>query len=230
MNETGVTGGFIGPRKTCSTQWPLFRGSFVKQTHRRVVVLSTLVTILMLTSALLLALAPAPLSPDSSSNLFAADSPDSMDVVFRTGVQARPGRWKYIYIHHSRTPNGSALTLAQQPEGLRDHFVIGNGDGAVDGEIQIGPRWTRQDAALPPVGASFDKRHESDIISICLVGDFDKSVPTPMQLRRLSQLVGTLQGRLAIASKDVLMQDLPHVIAGTGRYFPATAFREQLLP
>lgn len=203
---------------------------FVKHTHRRVVVLSCLVTVLTLTSALLLALAPAPLAPDAASSLFALEAPESMDVIFQTDALARPGRWKYIYIHHSKTTNGNAVSLGQQPGGMRDHFVIGNGDGAVDGEIQLTQRWNKQEAAMPPSGASFDDRFAADIISICIVGDFDRTVPTPTQLRRLSQLVGTLQGRLRIGPNDIWMQEVPGTPAGIGRYFPATAFREQLLP
>jgi hypothetical protein len=108
-----------------------------------------------------------------------------------------------------------------------DHFVIGNGDGAVDGEIQIGQRWDTQVPAAPPIGAT---RIDNDCISICLVGDYDKSRPTPTQLRRVTQLVSALQARFRIAASDVSLISQPNSPAATGRYFPASAFREQLLP
>jgi len=199
----------------------------VKNTHRRVIVLSTLITVLTLTSALLLALAPAPLTPDSSSSLFAIDTPQTMDIIFQTDTPARTARWKYIYIHQSRTTNGNATTLARTPEGMGDHFVIGNGDGCSDGEIQIGQRWNKQLSAAPPAGA---REIDKDCISICVVGDFDRSVPTPTQVRRLGQLVNTIQGRLHIGGRGVLMIDQSGSAASTGKYFPTTAFREQLLP
>lgn len=189
--------------------------------------LSTLITVLTLTSALLLALAPAPLSADASSSLFAIDAPVSMDAIFHTDSPVRTARWQYIYVHHSRTLAGNALSLAKNADGLGDHFVIGNGEGCMDGEIQVGQRWNKQLSAAPPVGAS---AIDPDCISICLVGDFDRSVPTPTQLRRLQQLTTALQGRLRISGKNVLLIEQPNNIAGAGRYFPATVFREQLLP
>ena len=119
------------------------------------------------------------------------------------------------------------MTLARSADGVGDHFVIGNGDGCMDGEIQVGQRWNKQLSALPPGGA---REIDPDCISICLVGDFDRSVPTPTQLRRLQQLTSALQSRLRIGEKNVLLIEQPNTAAGSGRYFPATVFREQLLP
>jgi len=183
--------------------------------------------VLTFTSALLLALAPAPLTPDAASTLFAIDNPSTLDVIFETKAQAKPGRWKYVFIHHSRTPAGNAMSLGQNTGGLSDHFVIGNGDGAIDGEIQIGQRWNQQQSATPPIGAA---SIDPACISICLVGDFDRAVPTSTQLRRLGQLVGTLQGRFRIPADHVMLVDQAGSTAGVGKYFPGTALREQLLP
>jgi hypothetical protein len=199
----------------------------VKKSQRSLVVFTTLMAVLTFTSALLLALAPAPLTPDAASTLFAIDNPSTLDVIFETKTPAKPGRWKYVFIHHSRTPAGNAMSLGQTTGGLSDHFVIGNGDGAIDGEIQIGQRWSQQQSALPPVGAA---SIDPACISICLVGDFDRAVPTSTQLRRLGQLVGTLQGRFHIPADHVMLVDQPASSAGVGKYFPATALREQLLP
>jgi hypothetical protein len=202
----------------------------VKKTHRQVIVLTTLVGVLTLTSALLLALAPAPLAPDATNRLFAIETPQSMDVIFQTDTPMRTGRWKYIYVHHSTTTAGNALSLSQGSDGVADHFIIGNGDGSIDGEVQVGPRWNTQSVAGTPKGAT---SINPDCISICLIGNFDRGVPTPTQLRRLEQLVSALQGRLRIAATNVYLDqstttsDSP---AGVGRYFPQTAFREQLLP
>jgi hypothetical protein len=202
-------------------------GRDVKNTHRKFLVFITLVGVLTGTSALLLALAPAPLTPDTSASLYAIDAPDSMEVIFQTHTPCQNGHWKAIYIHHSRTASGSALTLRQVKGMPADHFVIGNGDGAVDGEIQIGERWDKQLAAAAPAGAT---RIDDDCISICLVGDFDKSRPTPTQLKRVTQLVTALQARFRIAPSDVSLINQPNSAAAAGRYFPAAAFREQLLP
>jgi hypothetical protein len=198
----------------------------VKQTHRNVIVLTSLVGVLTLTSALLLALAPAPLAPDATNRLFAIETPQTMDVIFQTDTPMRTGRWKYIYVHHSTTTAGNALSLAQGSAGVGDHFIIGNGDGSMDGEVQVGPRWNTQSVAGIPNGAT---SVDPDCISICLIGDFERGVPTPTQLRRLEQLVGALQGRLRIGANNVFLDEAASA-AGVGRYFPQTAFREQLLP
>ena len=199
----------------------------MKKSNRRIVVFVSLVGVLTLTSALLLALAPAPLAPDASSSLFAVDTPESMDAIFQTHVTPKSNRWKYIYVHHSHTQAGNALSLSEQTGGLSDHFVIGNGEGAIDGEIQMSQRWTQQNAANPPQGAT---GIDPNCISICLVGDFEHAVPTATQLRRLAQLVNVLQGRFDIPAGQVLLLNQSDSEAGMGRYFPATAFREQLLP
>jgi hypothetical protein len=199
----------------------------VKKSNRRIVVFVSLVSVLSLTSALLLALAPAPLTPVASSSLFAIDTPESMDAVFQTRANAKPGRWKYIYVHHSATPTGNALSLSEDGVGVPDHFVIGNGEGAIDGEIQIGQRWNQQNSANPPNGAM---GIDPNCISVCLVGDFEHTVPTATQLRRLTQLVNALQGRFDIPAGQVLLLNQNTSEAGIGRYFPSTAFREQLLP
>jgi hypothetical protein len=198
-----------------------------KKSNRKVIVFVCLFGTLALTSALLLALAPAPLTPDAATSLFAIDAPTSLDVIFDTKTPTRLGRWKYIYIHHSRTPAGNAATLAQD-NGLSDHFVIGNGDGCVDGEIQITQRWNLQNSiAHPPAGVS---QIDPACISICLVGDFDQARPTPTQQRRLAQLVGALQSHLHIPATHVLTFDQPGSPAGVGRSFPVASFRNQILP
>ena len=202
----------------------------MKKSQRKLVVFSTLLGVLSMTCALLMALEPAPITPDAASSLFAVDEPRTMDAVFETRTPVPANRWKHIYIHHSRTASGNALTLGQATGGVGDHFVIGNGDGCMDGEIQISQRWNQQLPAAPPSGANAVEPAWSQSISICLVGDFDSTVPTPTQIRRLTQLVNSLQGQLHVEKSKVLLMPEPRSAAGVGRYFPTAAFRGQLLP
>lgn len=198
-----------------------------KKSNRKVIVFVSLIGTLALTSALLLALAPAPLTPDGTVSLFAIDAPASLDVIFNTKTPTQLGRWKYIYIHQSRTLTGNATSLAQN-NALNDHFVIGNGDGCMDGEIQITQHWNQQNSiTTPPAGVS---QINPACISICLVGDFDQTRPTPTQQRRLAQLVGALQSHLRIPASHVLLFDQPGTPAGIGRSFPVASFRNQILP
>ena len=174
-------------------------------------VLASLAGLLTLTSALLLALSPPPISGESAiNNLWAADAADGN------------GHWKFIYVHESNTPAGSAGQLAH------DHFLIGNGAGFADGQIQIGQRWNNQTAAVAPAGV---QSIDPDCISICVVGNFDATAPTTAQVRRLSQLIATLQGQLGIgADKVYLPDDASRAAAGVGKNFPVATVRQQILP
>jgi hypothetical protein len=184
-----------------------------KKSNRTVLVFASLFFTLTITSALLLALAPAPLAPATFSSLFAVDSPGALDVVFNT--KAPLAQWKYIYIHHSQTPDGNAATLTR--DHILDHFVIGNGDGCVDGEIQITQRWNNQySITTPPPGI---RRIDPACLSICLIGDFDQTRPTAIQQQRLAQLLKALQTRLSIPSSSIYTVNLPASPAGIGRFF-----------
>jgi len=197
-----------------------------KQSRRTFTVLASLVGVLTLTSVLLRAMQGAPLTADAASSLVASESRAALGVIFNTQTAPSPTRWKSVYIHHSRTAGGSARLLSQGDMGSGDHFVIGNGDGAVDGEIQVTARWNEQRPADPAPGfASVD----SNCISICVVGDFDKTAPTSIQLRRLEHLVQTLQEHFRIPASGVWLFDYADSPAGAGRYFPSSAFQGQLL-
>src|SRR6202034_2169031 len=175
----------------------VFIGRLLMRSNRKIVVLTSLVAMLSAASALLLFLAPPPLAADGFSSLSAPDRGPFLDEIFKTAVAPKVERWKYVYIHHSETAGGDARTLARPSTGLCDHFVVGNGDGCLDGEIQIGPRWNGQQAAAAPRGVD---SIQPDCISICVVGDFDHAMPTPTQIRRLSQLVTTLQTQFHISA------------------------------
>jgi hypothetical protein len=199
----------------------------VKKSKRKIVVLTSFIAFLTALSALLLALAPPPLAAESYNTLSASDRGPFLNDIFKTQVPARADQWKYIYIHHSGTSSGNATTLARPQTGLCDHFVIGNGVGCQDGEIQVGPRWNLQQSAAPAPGLD---HIEPSCVSICIVGDFDHSMPTPTQLRRLAQLVSTLQSQLRIGADKVILLSEPTSPSSAGRYFPVTAFRDQILP
>lgn len=198
-----------------------------KKSKRPFIVFICLVGTLTLTSALLLALSSPPLSPDAVTSLFAVNAPQSVDAIFDTKVPTVVGRWQYIYIHHSDTPSGNAATVATNEGGPCDHFVIGNGDGCVDGEIQITRQWNQQlSITHPPGGVT---HIDPACITICLVGDFDRTRPTPTQTRRLAELLATLQNRLHIPASHVLTVEQPSSSAGIGRWFPLASLRSQIL-
>lgn len=127
----------------------------------------------------------------------------------------RRGRWKYIVVHNSGTREGNArvfdiyhLRVRHMQNGLAYHFVIGDGHGSGDGQIEIGNRWTKQIN-----GGHVASDYLNDIaLGICLVGDFNRDHLTKAQLGALEELVsylrdrvGKTQGRRAIvhAHKEI---------------------------
>jgi len=197
--------------------------------HRKSIVFGTLFAMLAFTAALLKALDPGPLPADATTSLYAVTGSDqSIDRIFQTAPTPRQGRWRYIYIHQSLTTSGNAMTLGQGPEGLADHFVIGNGDGSADGELQIGRRWTEQLSAGSVPGTD---RIDPNCVSICLVGNFNRARPTQTQQTRLAELVTALQRELSIpADRIILLTASNKSTAGPGAYFPITDFRAHLAP
>ncbi len=198
------------------------QGKKDRLSRRNVVVMASLIGSLALTSVLLLAMSPQPLVPAPTQTLLETEQTDILDRLFQTDVQIRPGRWQYIYIHHSTTPSGDAYTLAQH--GFGDHFVIGNGTGSPDGAIEVGLSWSQQQ---PPrlEGAQIG----GNCISICLVGDFEQSQPTAKQIDRLRLLVDRLQREFRTPASRVLAYEQTSDYTGVGRLFPARSFRSGLL-
>ena len=108
-------------------------------------------------------------------------------------------RWRYIVVHNSGTRQGNAkafdyyhLHVRKMPNGLAYHFVIGNGTSTGDGEVEIGNRWKRQIN-----GGHVHSDYLNNIaLGICLVGDFNRDVPTKAQLESLEELIKYLRRRL----------------------------------
>jgi LysM repeat protein len=95
-------------------------------------------------------------------------------------------KWRYITLHHSATQEGNAEAFDRNHRrrgmgGLAYHFVIGNGTGSQNGEIEVGWRWIRQ--------RETDRKGD---IQICLVGDFNTQEPTLQQYDSLVKLIRTL--------------------------------------
>ena len=108
-------------------------------------------------------------------------------------------RWKYIVVHNSGTRQGNARIfdyyhrhVRRMPNGLAYHFVIGNGTSSGDGQIEIGNRWVVQLA-----GGHVHSDYLNYIsIGICLVGDFNRDLPTRAQYEALDELIRYLRQRV----------------------------------
>ena len=108
-------------------------------------------------------------------------------------------RWKYIIVHNSGTRQGNARIfdyyhryVRRMPNGLAYHFVIGNGTSSGNGQIEIGNRWTRQ-----LNGGHVHSDYLNYIsVGICLVGDFNRDLPTKAEYEALDELIRYLRRRV----------------------------------
>ncbi len=128
------------------------------------------------------------------------------DEIDRAPVQRR--RWQFIVVHNSGTKQGSARIfdyyhkhVRRMQNGLAYHFVIGNGTSTGDGQIEIGDRWRRQIN-----GGHVHSDYLNNIaLGICLVGDFNRSQPTPRQLEACEELIRYLRQRCGKAERGEIV-------------------------
>ena len=129
------------------------------------------------------------------------------------GVAAR--RWSFVVVHHSGTAGGSARAFEAYHRGVRRmargmayHFVIGNGRGLGDGEVEAGRRWSLQLPGAHVASALRDGNTgvplDDVAVGICLVGNNEVAPPTPRQVRALHALVRSLRRAHRIAAERVV--------------------------
>lgn len=143
----------------------------------------------------------AHLTPEESAGDEMNSSPEDWRV-----SSLRP--WKYLVIHHSATENGSAVAFdtlhrSRGYDELGYHFVIGNGNGGQDGRIEVGSRWTRQKWGAH-CGGTPGNEYNNLGIGICLVGNFQKRLPSEQQLASLETLVRYLMATYRIPRERVI--------------------------
>ena len=111
-------------------------------------------------------------------------------------------KWTAIVIHHSGTKQGNAAIFdkwhkeGNHWEGVGYNFVIGNGTNSGNGQVEVTFRWRQQ-----RVGAHCktpDNWANEKAVGICLVGNFNQTLPTARQMRSLVKLVRFLQNRYGI--------------------------------
>ncbi len=142
-------------------------------------------------------------------------------------IAVRRNHWQRIVVHHSAIKYGNAkkYDAAHRRRGMQNglayHFLIGNGIDSGDGEIEIGPRWSKQ-----LLGGHL-KSYQLNLsaIGICFVGNFEQTQPSRKQLAAFTQLMDWLQG-------DVLKRNTQFAghkeLKGEqticpGKYFPLAA-------
>jgi len=116
-------------------------------------------------------------------------------------------KWTAIVIHHSGTDNGNAAIFDRWHregnywDGVGYDFVIGNGTDSGDGQVEVTFRWREQ-----RTGAHCktpDNWANENAVGICLVGNFNHTVPTARQMQSLLKLISFLQRRYGIAQSRI---------------------------
>jgi hypothetical protein len=125
---------------------------------------------------------------------------ESVDHALRSRVPQPSDRWNAIEIFFSGTRGGNAERLAAMSHlssvaDLNCHFIICNGTGAGDGEIQPTERWQLQRSAQP----------ERRTIRVCLIGNGVSALATDYQLKRLEMLLDALCRRFGIPADSVYL-------------------------
>lgn len=138
-----------------------------------------------------------------------------------------PRDWKYVILHHTASESGSVDSIDRAHRqrtdaegnpwrGIGYHFVIGNGDGMSDGEIQPTFRWLQQ---IEGAHAG-DLEYNSYGIGVCLVGNFEERPPTAAQVAAARRLVGELKTAFHIDRSSILRHGDVKATDCPGRYFP----------
>jgi hypothetical protein len=137
--------------------------------------------------------------------------------------------WHYIVIHHSATPAGNAASFdrmhkAKGWDELGYHFVIGNGTYSGDGQIEVGPRWTKQKWGAHAKTA--DQRFNNYGIGICLVGNFDIERPSKAQMESVQRLTAYLMKTYRIPAVRVVAHSETKATDCPGRHMSVAEVRK----
>lgn len=147
-----------------------------------------------------------------------------------------PGRqWNHIVVHHTASNSGSVESIHEAHLRRKDgagnpwlgigyHFVIGNGNGMGDGEIEPTFRWNEQ-----MHGAHAGVReYNQHGIGIALVGNFDHEPPSAAQMAAVKRLVRHLTTSYAISRDRIVGHGDVKATNCPGKYFPLEELKQSL--
>ncbi len=187
-----------------------------------------------------LAAAPQPVAPPAPTPRLAMVTPPpraarpAPPAVAAVGVPrawvppVAPRPWRWIVIHHSDTESGGAAAFDKMHrdkgwDELGYDFVVGNGTDTGDGQVEVGPRWTKQ-----KIGAHAktpDNRFNEYGIGICLVGNMMDHPPTNRQMAAVERLTAYLMATYHIAPDHILGHGDTKATDCPGRYTNLTLIR-----
>ena len=111
-------------------------------------------------------------------------------------VALRP--WRWIVIHHSATPGGTAAGIDHEHrdirgwEGIGYHLLIGNGRGTTAGRIEATFRWRSQETGAHAGPSPAQQPYNELGIGVCMIGDYRHSPPSLLVEQRVVELCALL--------------------------------------
>jgi len=129
---------------------------------------------------------------------------DPVDESIRSRAPQLPGKWDCIEIYNSGTRGGNIEQIASMErlnasEDINCHFIVCNGRGGQDGQIQGTDRWQKQRPVTPDKSWYGSRK----TLRICVVADGKTARPTDFQRKRLESLVNTLSKKFNILRERV---------------------------
>jgi len=151
-------------------------------------------------------------------------------------------RWRYIIIHHTASSVGSLDDIDQWhrdrgwENGCGYDFVVGNGSHSADGQVEVGPRWHKQQVgAHVRLSSSYARKrgvspdhYNEHGIGIVLVGDLSKRPPTEKQMASLARLVKFLMETCGIREDRIVGHRDVDQTRCPGRYFSMWRLKRRL--
>ncbi|MHC4618096.1 MAG: hypothetical protein ACYTEQ_10130 [Planctomycetota bacterium] len=149
-----------------------------------------------------------------SAGAFCLDTYNELEPVetaIRSQTAQYPGRWDSIEIRYSGTKAGNIEQLASlsglaSQEDLNCHFVICNGLGGDDGQIQPTQKWQQQWPMMPAQNQFGSDR----TVRIFIIAEGKTAAATDFQVRRLEELVDALYQRFNIRAQSIKYPDEWH--------------------
>jgi len=167
-------------------------------------VLASLVTSMTIGAVVLLALEKRPL-PAGAFSLASYSRLNPIEQITGAHAASWGGRWNRIEVFYSGTAAGNIQQLAslrglEQAGDVNFHFLVCNGRGGEDGQIQVGERWRKQWSCVP--GGIWYGGGKT--IRICVVANGDSVLPSDCQNKRTGELVEWLSRRFGVVSEQIV--------------------------
>ena len=175
---------------------------------------------------------PEPIEPLSPPGSHPVD-PITVTNPWKPELEARD--WNYIVLHHTASTSGSVESIHQEHLKRKDkagnswlgigyHFVIGNGNGMEDGEIEPTFRWRQQLQGAHAGVADFNQHG----IGIVLIGNFENTPPSEAQTASVKRLVGVLKREYGVAGNRVVGHNDVKATECPGKHFPMSDVRDSI--